>query len=210
MKPPRSPTTNPVAGDHALSCLATGGVYVAGGIAARLADHVVLTSDNPRSEDPQAIIEEIVAGVVADVDVDRQEDTVAVVGRDGESLVASDVSAIVSRTQNVVYLKDGEIAHLTQFFIDRGTQRGLVVETFKLFEDDLNKIRKLPLPAAHQTGSTGRALTLVLMRGSTMSPEISSRSSAQYSDTCSGAWPTPTATSVRLAISRSFAMILAR
>jgi glucosamine--fructose-6-phosphate aminotransferase (isomerizing) len=32
---------------------------------------------------------------------------------DGENLVASDVSAIVSRTQNVVYLKDGEIAHLT-------------------------------------------------------------------------------------------------
>ncbi len=32
---------------------------------------------------------------------------------DGESLVASDVSAIISRTQNVVYLKDGEIAHLT-------------------------------------------------------------------------------------------------
>jgi glutamine---fructose-6-phosphate transaminase (isomerizing) len=32
---------------------------------------------------------------------------------EGESLVASDVSAIVSRTQNVVYLKDGEIAHLT-------------------------------------------------------------------------------------------------
>ena len=32
---------------------------------------------------------------------------------EGESLVASDVAAIVSRTQNVVYLKDGEIAHLT-------------------------------------------------------------------------------------------------
>jgi glucosamine--fructose-6-phosphate aminotransferase (isomerizing) len=32
---------------------------------------------------------------------------------DGESLVASDVAAIVGRTQNVVYLKDGEIAHLT-------------------------------------------------------------------------------------------------
>ncbi len=32
---------------------------------------------------------------------------------DGESIVASDVAAIVSRTQNVVYLKDGEIAHLT-------------------------------------------------------------------------------------------------
>ena len=32
---------------------------------------------------------------------------------DEESLVASDVAAIVSRTQNVVYLKDGEIAHVT-------------------------------------------------------------------------------------------------
>lgn len=32
---------------------------------------------------------------------------------DGESIVASDVAAIVSRTQNVVYLKDNEIAHLT-------------------------------------------------------------------------------------------------
>jgi len=32
---------------------------------------------------------------------------------DGENLVASDVAAIVSRTQNVVYLKDGEIARIT-------------------------------------------------------------------------------------------------
>ncbi|MCF7686681.1 MAG: glutamine--fructose-6-phosphate transaminase (isomerizing) [Cephaloticoccus sp.] len=32
---------------------------------------------------------------------------------DGENLVASDVSALVSRTQNVVYLKDGELARLT-------------------------------------------------------------------------------------------------
>ncbi|WP_438483599.1 glutamine--fructose-6-phosphate transaminase (isomerizing) [Oleiharenicola lentus] len=32
---------------------------------------------------------------------------------DGESIVASDVAAIVSRTQSVVYLKDNEVAHLT-------------------------------------------------------------------------------------------------
>lgn len=32
---------------------------------------------------------------------------------DNESLVASDVAAIGSRTQTVVYLKDGEIAHRT-------------------------------------------------------------------------------------------------
>ena len=36
---------------------------VMGGIAARLAERVYVTSDNPRSEDPDAIIAEIVAGV---------------------------------------------------------------------------------------------------------------------------------------------------
>jgi UDP-N-acetylmuramoyl-L-alanyl-D-glutamate--2,6-diaminopimelate ligase len=33
-----------------------------GEIATRLGDRVVVTSDNPRSEDPEAIIEEILAG----------------------------------------------------------------------------------------------------------------------------------------------------
>jgi glucosamine--fructose-6-phosphate aminotransferase (isomerizing) len=32
---------------------------------------------------------------------------------DGEYILASDVSALVSRTQNVVYLRDGELLHIT-------------------------------------------------------------------------------------------------
>ena len=36
-----------------------------GAIAARLADVAIVTSDNPRSEEPEAIIDEILAGVPA-------------------------------------------------------------------------------------------------------------------------------------------------
>jgi UDP-N-acetylmuramoyl-L-alanyl-D-glutamate--2,6-diaminopimelate ligase len=46
-----------------------------GAIAHRLADRVIVTSDNPRSEDPEAIIDEILAGAGAGVehDADRRE-----------------------------------------------------------------------------------------------------------------------------------------
>jgi len=46
-----------------------------GEIAQRLADRVVVTSDNPRSEDPDAIVKEIIAGTDGRVDsiVDRRE-----------------------------------------------------------------------------------------------------------------------------------------
>lgn len=53
-------------------------------------------------------------------------------------------------------LKDTQFANT----VIRSTKRLTYKQAFALmFEDDLNKIRKLPLPAAHQTGSTGRALS---------------------------------------------------
>jgi UDP-N-acetylmuramoyl-L-alanyl-D-glutamate--2,6-diaminopimelate ligase len=46
-----------------------------GAIASRLADRVIVTSDNPRSEDPEAIVEEILAGAGPEVEheVERRE-----------------------------------------------------------------------------------------------------------------------------------------
>ena len=41
-----------------------------GEIAARIADRVFVTSDNPRSEDPDAIIDEILAGIDRPVEHD--------------------------------------------------------------------------------------------------------------------------------------------
>jgi UDP-N-acetylmuramoyl-L-alanyl-D-glutamate--2,6-diaminopimelate ligase len=53
-----------------------------GAIAQRLADHVVVTSDNPRSEDPRAIIDDIVqgTGAGASVEPDRARAIHAAIG----------------------------------------------------------------------------------------------------------------------------------
>jgi UDP-N-acetylmuramoyl-L-alanyl-D-glutamate--2,6-diaminopimelate ligase len=62
-----------------------------GEIARRLADDVIVTSDNPRSEDPQAIIDEILEGAGTDVahDVDRHAAIVRAIesAQDGDVVV---------------------------------------------------------------------------------------------------------------------------
>jgi UDP-N-acetylmuramoyl-L-alanyl-D-glutamate--2,6-diaminopimelate ligase len=68
---------------------------VMGGIASRLADVAIVTSDNPRSEDPLAIIGDIVAGMKpgADVEPDRR----AAIGRAVELAEAGDVVVIAGK-----------------------------------------------------------------------------------------------------------------
>jgi UDP-N-acetylmuramoyl-L-alanyl-D-glutamate--2,6-diaminopimelate ligase len=52
-----------------------------GAVAGRLSDVIVITSDNPRSEDPGRIIDEIQRGLTADTRRDRDQRLLAIVDR---------------------------------------------------------------------------------------------------------------------------------
>jgi len=52
-----------------------------GAVAGRLSDVIVITSDNPRSEDPGRIIDEIQRGLTADTRRDRDQRMLAIVDR---------------------------------------------------------------------------------------------------------------------------------
>src|SRR3954468_3834732 len=66
-----------------------------GRIASELADRVIVTSDNPRSEEPEAIIAEILAG--AGDDVDAGPDRTTAIARAIESAVEGDVVVIAGK-----------------------------------------------------------------------------------------------------------------
>ncbi len=66
-----------------------------GRVAAALADRVIVTSDNPRSEDPEAIVDEILAG--AGPGVERELDRRAAIGRAIDAARAGDVVVIAGK-----------------------------------------------------------------------------------------------------------------
>ena len=69
-----------------------------GEIAARLADVVIVTSDNPRSEPPEAIVDEILAGVPAGaLHVERELDRRAAIGRALDRAAPGDVVVIAGK-----------------------------------------------------------------------------------------------------------------
>jgi MurE/MurF fusion protein len=68
-----------------------------GAIAARLADHVVLTSDNPRHEAPSYILAQILAGVVGHDAVDVIEDRREAIARAVRQAAAADVIVLAGK-----------------------------------------------------------------------------------------------------------------
>ncbi len=85
-----------------------------GAIAERLADHVVVTSDNPRSEPPNFIISQILVGVIGHDDVDVMEDRRAAIAYVMQAAGARDVVLIAGKGHEATQ----EIAGLKQPFSD--------------------------------------------------------------------------------------------
>jgi UDP-N-acetylmuramoyl-L-alanyl-D-glutamate--2,6-diaminopimelate ligase len=71
---------------------------VMGEIAARLADHAIVTSDNPRSEAPEAIIDEILRGIPPGAShVEREADRQAAIARSIALAEPGDVVVIAGK-----------------------------------------------------------------------------------------------------------------
>ena len=90
-----------------------------GAVAARLADRVVLTSDNPRDEDPLAIIDAIRSGMPATASVVVEPDRARAIAVALGEAVAGDVVVIAGKGHEAVQVAAGE----TRPFDDRDVAR---------------------------------------------------------------------------------------
>jgi UDP-N-acetylmuramyl-tripeptide synthetase len=70
---------------------------VMGAVAAKIADHVVVTSDNPRGEDPRAIIDQILPGLLHHSRVTAQEDRALAVEQTIVLAAAHDVVLVAGK-----------------------------------------------------------------------------------------------------------------
>ncbi len=97
-----------------------------GAVAARLADRVFVTSDNPRGEEPAAIIDQILAGV------DREDRAHVVSNPDRRAAIGAALSAAVGGDVVVIAGKGHEttqdLGHTIIEFDDRAVARALLEE----------------------------------------------------------------------------------
>jgi UDP-N-acetylmuramoyl-L-alanyl-D-glutamate--2,6-diaminopimelate ligase len=93
-----------------------------GRVAAELADHVIVTSDNPRSEEPVAIIAEVLQGTGLDVEMDPDRRTA--IGRAIAVAGEGDVVVIAGKGHE----QGQEIAGVVHPFDDRAVARDALIE----------------------------------------------------------------------------------
>jgi UDP-N-acetylmuramoyl-L-alanyl-D-glutamate--2,6-diaminopimelate ligase len=94
-----------------------------GRIAADLADVAIVTSDNPRSEDPDAIIAEVVAGAPGRLDV--EPDRRAAIRRALEAAEAGDVVVIAGKGHEQGQEIDGQVLPFDDREVAREALRSL-------------------------------------------------------------------------------------
>ncbi len=82
---------------------------IMGELATRLADYAIVTSDNPRTEDPNAIIDEIVAGIPAGAEYEVQPDRRLAIGRAIEIAGDGDVVLIAGKGHEDYQLVGGRV-----------------------------------------------------------------------------------------------------
>jgi UDP-N-acetylmuramoyl-L-alanyl-D-glutamate--2,6-diaminopimelate ligase len=78
-----------------------------GAVAERLADHVIVTSDNPRTEDPETILDDIVAGMHGS-NHERVEDRRAAIARAIASAGADDVVLLAGKGHETYQIRGTE------------------------------------------------------------------------------------------------------
>ena len=93
-----------------------------GRVAAEGADIVIVTSDNPRSEDPLAIVEDVLQGTGLEVEIDP--DRLSAIRRALDLADAGDVVVVAGKGHE----QGQEIAGVVHPFDDRAVVRGLLAE----------------------------------------------------------------------------------
>jgi UDP-N-acetylmuramoyl-L-alanyl-D-glutamate--2,6-diaminopimelate ligase len=82
-----------------------------GGIAARLADRTILTSDNPRSEKPEAILDDIERGMRAGANYTRITDRREAIARTIAEAADDDVVVIAGKGHESYQVIGDQIIH---------------------------------------------------------------------------------------------------
>ncbi len=93
-----------------------------GAIAARLADSVILTDDNPRSEDPQVIINNILTGM-ADYPAIVQRDRALAIGQALQSAAANDIVLIAGKGHEDYQIIGADTRHFSDGEVVRAVLR---------------------------------------------------------------------------------------
>ena len=97
---------------------------VMGRVASELSDSTFVTSDNPRRESPDAIIDAIIAGAVVGADVHREVDRRTAISRALEAATSGDVVVVAGKGHETTQTFAESVVH----FDDREVVRELVRE----------------------------------------------------------------------------------